>query len=91
MVGATKENTYPCIVDLAHKSGRDRDLGIIDYDNPDIGKGYFIEDYILMAFLDDEAPVLDAKVLRSTNRNRQKHRWLRFLVSYEIWTGSLCM
>ena len=71
MVGAAEENAYPRIIDLSHKRSRDRDLGVVDYDDPDIGKGYFIEDFILMAFLDDETVVLDAEVLRCADRYRQ--------------------
>lgn len=64
MIGAAEKNAYPCIIDLSHKRCRDRDLGIVDYDDPDIGQGNFIEDFILMAFLDDETIVLNAEVLR---------------------------
>ena len=71
MVGAAEENADTCIVDLSHKRCRNRDLGVVDYDDPDIGQGYFIEDFILMAFLDDEASVLDAEVLRGADRDRQ--------------------
>ena len=71
MIGAAEKNAYPCIIDLSHKRCRDRDLGVVDYDDPDIRKGDFVEHVILMAFLDDEAPVLDAEVLRGADCYRQ--------------------
>lgn len=71
MVGTAEKNAYPCIIDLPHKRCRNRDLGVVDYDDPDIGQGNFIEDFILMAFLDNETPILDAKVLWSADRDRQ--------------------
>lgn len=71
MVGAAEENAYPRIIDLSHKRCRDRDLGVVDYDDPDIEKGYFIEDFILMSFLDDETIVLDTKILRCADCDRQ--------------------
>ena len=71
MIGAAEKNAYPCIIDLSHKRCCDRDLGVVDYDDPDIGQGNFIEDIILMAFFDDETVVLDAEVLRCTDRDRQ--------------------
>lgn len=71
MVRAAKENAYPCIIDLSHKRCRYRDLGVVDYDDPNIGQGYFIEGFILMAFLDDETVVLNAEVLRCADRDRQ--------------------
>ena len=71
MVGAAEENAYPRIIDLSHKRSRDRDLGVVDYDDPDIGKGYFIEDFILMAFLDDKTIILHTKVLWGADCDRQ--------------------
>ena len=71
MVGTTEENADTCVIDLPHKRCCNRDLGVIDYDDPDIGQGYFIEDCILMVLLDDETSVLDAEVLRGADRNRQ--------------------
>ena len=71
MVGAAEEDAYPRIVDLPHERCRDRDLGAVDYDDPDIGQGYFVEDCILVAFLDDETAVLDAEVLGCADRDRQ--------------------
>lgn len=71
MIGAAEKNAYPCIIDLSHKRCRDRDLGVVDYDDPDIGQGNFFEDFILMAILDDETIVLNAEVLRCADCDRK--------------------
>ena len=71
MVGAAEENAYPRIVDLSHKRCRNRDLGVVNYDDPDIGKRDFIENPVLMALFDNETSILDAKVLWGADRDRQ--------------------